>query len=97
MSLWDATRLPLRSGIADVVITNPPYGRQHEASPGLARLYRDLMYQVMRVLAPGGRCVILTGEPAALLEALPRPMKVREKRRLLLRGLPVTAFVIVRS
>jgi 23S rRNA G2445 N2-methylase RlmL len=97
LALWDAARLPLRSGIADAVITNPPYGRQHEATPGLARLYRDLMHQVARVLVPGGRCVILTGEPAALLEALPRPMKVRDKRRLLLRGLPVTAFVMVRG
>jgi 23S rRNA G2445 N2-methylase RlmL len=96
LAQWDARRLPLRNGVADVVITNPPYGRQHEASGDVAGLYRAVMREIARVLAPEGRAVVLTGEPAALQEALPRILNVRTKRRLLLRGLPVTAFVIVR-
>ncbi len=39
LARWDATRLPLRDRCVDVVITNPPYGRQHEALPGIERLY----------------------------------------------------------
>jgi tRNA G10 N-methylase Trm11 len=96
LALWDACHLPLRTGVADIVITNPPYGRQHEALPGLKRLYRDLTSEVARVLAPSGRCVLLTGEPQALLEALPKHLRVRSRRRILLRGLAVTAFAIVR-
>jgi 23S rRNA G2445 N2-methylase RlmL len=95
--LWDALHLPLRSGVADIVVTNPPYGRQHETPHGVEKLYRALAREVARVLAPSGRCVILTGEPQALLEALPRHLRVRSRRRILLRGLPVTAFVIVRE
>jgi len=94
---WDATKLPLRDGSVGVVITNPPYGRQHEAVAGLDRLYRRAMRESARVLRIGGRAVVLTGEPTTLLEALPKSLRVRSKRRLLLRGLPVTAFVIVRE
>ena len=97
LARWDATRLPLRDRCVDVVITNPPYGRQHEALAGIDRLYARAMREAARVLRPDGRCVVLTGEPDVLLRALPPPLRVRSKRRLLLRGLPVTAFVMVRA
>jgi 23S rRNA G2445 N2-methylase RlmL len=97
LARWDATRLPLRDRCVDVVITNPPYGRQHEALPGIERLYARAMREAARVLRPDGRCVVLTGEPDVLLRALPPPLRVRSKRRILLRGLPVTAFVMVRA
>jgi tRNA G10 N-methylase Trm11 len=97
LARWDATRLPLRDRCVDVVITNPPYGRQHEALPGIERLYGRAMREAARVLRPDGRCVVLTGEPDAMLRALPPPLRVRSKRRLLLRGLSVTAFVMVRA
>ena len=94
---WDATCLPLAGALVDVLITNPPYGRKHEALPGLPKLYRQLARECARVLRPGGRAVVLTGEPRELAEALPKALRIHSKRRLLLRGLPVTAFVIVRE
>jgi precorrin-6B methylase 2 len=97
LAVWDALNIPLRTGVADIVITNPPYGRQHEAANGIEKLYRGLAREVASLLAPSGRCVILTGEPQILVEALPKHLRVRSQRRVLLRGLPVTAFVIVRS
>ena len=78
------------------MITNPPYGRQHEAANGLDRLYARSLREAARVLKLGGRCVVLTGEPQVLSRALPTTLRVRAKRRLLLRGLPVVAFVLVR-
>ena len=97
LELWDAARLPLPDASVDAVITNPPYGRQHEAIPGLGKLYRQSMREAARVLRPGGRCIVLTGEPRELSEALPKSLRIRSKRRILLRGLPVMAFAIVRE
>ncbi len=97
LALWDATRLPVRSGSVDAIITNPPYGRQHETASSIERLYRALLRETARVLRPGGRAVVLTGEPEALRRALPGALRVRSRLRLLLRGLPATAFVLARA
>jgi 23S rRNA G2445 N2-methylase RlmL len=96
VACWDATKLPLRDRSVDVIVTNPPYGRRHGEIAGIGSLYRKLAMEFGRVLRPDGRCVVLTGEPEAFVRALPAALKVRQRRRLLLRGLPVTAFVIVR-
>jgi 23S rRNA G2445 N2-methylase RlmL len=96
VACWDATKLPLGDRSVDVIVTNPPYGRRHGEIAGIGSLYRKLAMEFGRVLRPDGRCVVLTGEPEALTRALPAALKVRQRRRLLLRGLPVTAFVIVR-
>lgn len=97
LARWDTMRLPLRDASVDAVITNPPYGRQHEAIPGIERLYSRSLREAARVLRPGGRCVVLTGEPGILTRSMPPSLLVRKKRRLLLRGLAVVAFVLVRA
>jgi tRNA G10 N-methylase Trm11 len=96
LALWDATRLPIRSGSIDALISNPPYGRQHAAPGGTARFYRTVMREAARVLRPTGRCVLLTGDPDALPGAVPAALVLRARHRLLLRGLPATAFVLER-
>lgn len=96
LALWDATRLPVLSGRVDALITNPPYGRQHEPPDGIERLYRGLLREAARVLRPGGRCVVLTGEPAILGRVVPAALRVRSRHRLLVRGLAATAFIMER-
>jgi len=94
---WDATRLPIAGASVDVVVTNPPYGRQHDAEAGLDRLYARSTREIARVLRPGGRCVILTGEADVLKRALPPSLSVKARHRMLLRGLVVVAFVLVKT
>ena len=93
---WDARRLPLRDACVDVIAVNPPYGRTIKAPGGVERLYRAVLQECARVLRPQGRCVVLTGEPEALRKVLPAAFDVVERRRILLRGLAVAAFVLRR-
>lgn len=97
LARWDVMRLPLRDACVDAVVTNPPYGRQHEAVSGLDRLYARSMREAARVLRDGGRCVVLTGEADAFLRAIPPTLAVQAKRRILLRGLPVMAITMLRA
>lgn len=93
----DALRLPLPDASIDAIATNPPYGRRMGEMAGLDRLYARASREMTRVLRPGGRCVVLTGEPDVWQRSIPPALRVRSKRRLLLRGLPVTAFAMVRT
>jgi 23S rRNA G2445 N2-methylase RlmL len=67
---WDARRLPLRAGTIDAVVSNLPFGRQVLAAGEIGVLYRDFAAELARVLAPGGRAVLLTDQAPALLAAL---------------------------
>jgi 23S rRNA G2445 N2-methylase RlmL len=66
---WDAGRLPLPGSSVDYVATNLPWGRQVETEAALRQLYAGVCSEVTRVLAPGGRAVMLTILPELL--ALP--------------------------
>jgi tRNA (guanine6-N2)-methyltransferase len=63
---WDAAQLPLPDDSVDRVVTNMPWGRQVTVDSGLEGLYRGAFYEVLRVLAPGGRVVVLTTLPDLL-------------------------------
>lgn len=60
---WDARRLPLVSKSVPMLATNPPWGRKVAVEAVMARLYARLGAEVARVLAPGGRAVVLTHAP----------------------------------
>jgi 23S rRNA G2445 N2-methylase RlmL len=66
----DAGQLPLAGGAVELVVTNPPWGRQVRAGGLLAgdpaRLWRELR----RVLAPRGRAVVLLHDPGGQLDRL---------------------------
>lgn len=69
---WDARRLPLDARSVTAVVTNPPWGGQIDPGTGLAAFYRDLLAEIKRVLAPGGRAVVLSERRREVEEACAR-------------------------
>lgn len=60
---WDARVLPISSGSVDCVISNLPWGRAVSTESSLSTLYPEISEEIERVLAPGGRTVLLTNLP----------------------------------
>jgi len=69
LARWDATRLPLPDRSVDRLISNPPFGVQLGRPEDIGPLYRRMVPEYHRVLRPGGRAVLLVGDPAPLREA----------------------------
>jgi tRNA G10 N-methylase Trm11 len=93
---WDAQALPLADRSIDVVLTNPPFGKQL-AIPGedADAFYRRLLLEVRRVLTPEGRLVLITSQVQAMQRVLPglRPKLTIESRLpVLVRGQRATIF-----
>jgi tRNA (guanine6-N2)-methyltransferase len=63
LQCWDAQALPLADATRDRVICNLPWGRQVRLEGTHATLYRRIVAEMRRVLAPTGRIVLLTNEP----------------------------------
>jgi len=76
MVVWDAQRLPLRSGIADVVLADLPFGgskKKNHQEPCLSGTaldkslnYKRVMSQAVRVLKCEGRSAVLSSDTKAL-------------------------------
>jgi tRNA (guanine6-N2)-methyltransferase len=93
---WDAQALPLADRSIDVVLTNPPFGKQL-AIPGedSDAFYRRLLLEIRRVLTPEGRLVLITSQTRAMERAVPelRPRLTIESRLpVLVRGQRATIF-----
>src|SRR5262245_52966785 len=65
---WDARRLPLPGGVADRVVSNPPFGKQLASPEEVGPLYRATVREYDRILRPAGRVVLLVSEHEALRE-----------------------------
>lgn len=59
---WDARELPLENDSVNKVATNLPFGKQIGSLKDLKVLYGDLFSELARVVAPGGRIILLSSE-----------------------------------
>ncbi|HMP58447.1 MAG TPA: methyltransferase [Gemmatales bacterium] len=86
---WDATELPLANGSVTCLVSNPPFGKQIGAADELGPFYHELVEEFDRVLAPGGRAVVLVGDDLAFQKPAARRAWMQEERvRLRLLGQP---------
>jgi 23S rRNA G2445 N2-methylase RlmL len=66
LARWDARRLPLADESVDIVVTNPPFGGKiATADPGA--LYAAALAEIVRVLRPDGRLVIIAEDRELLV------------------------------
>jgi tRNA (guanine6-N2)-methyltransferase len=69
---WDARDLPLDAGSVTAAAVNLPFGRQIGSPEENRRLYPAFLREAERVLRPGARLVLLSGDVRALDDALQR-------------------------
>ncbi|MBV8450654.1 MAG: methyltransferase domain-containing protein [Deltaproteobacteria bacterium] len=69
---WNATALPLPDSSITKIITNLPWGIRHGSHEDNRRLYPRLLQEFHRLLQPGGRAVILTGETRLMSDLITR-------------------------
>jgi 23S rRNA G2445 N2-methylase RlmL len=65
---WDAAALPLADHSVTKIVTNLPWGMRFGSHRDNRRLYRRMLAEFRRVIVPGGRIVLLTGERALMRE-----------------------------
>jgi len=63
LQCWDARSLPVADKSGAGVISNLPWGRAVRTPGRLEALYAGIGAEIRRVLAPGGRAVLLTNQP----------------------------------
>lgn len=61
---WNASALPLPDRSVDRVVSNLPWGREVVTSTPVDALYKQIGIEMRRVLAPGGKIILLTNLPA---------------------------------
>lgn len=94
--LWDARCLPLAARSVSQIVTNMPFGKQVGSRDENRHLYPALVSEWARVLCPGGRMVLLTGDFVVLARALKRHEALAVERRLpvVVRGYRATIVVV---
>ncbi len=66
LARWDAAQLPLPPQTVDRILSNPPFGKKLGEPGEIAPLYARMIREYDRVLKPGGRAVLLVGDPGKL-------------------------------
>jgi len=69
---WDAAALPLPDRSIAKIITNLPWGIRHGSHEDNRRLYPRILQEFHRLLQPGGKIVILTGETRLMSDLITR-------------------------
>jgi 23S rRNA G2445 N2-methylase RlmL len=95
LHLWDARKLPVRSGALDVVVSNLPFGEQIGSHADNPELYDRFFRELERTLCPGGRAVLLTSEKELMRQLMHRHVQLLCEREILVGVLGQAARIYV--
>ena len=77
LAQWNAARLPLAAESVDKLVCNMPWGRRIGSYSNNQWLYREFVCDLVRVMKPEGKAVLLTLERRLLTHVLERHTEVR--------------------
>ena len=92
---WDARTLPVRSRSLDAVVCNLPFGEKTGSHTDNPALYSRFFRQLIHVLCPGGRAVLLTSEKKLMHSLLRRHTPLHCEREILVGVLGQAARIYV--
>lgn len=69
---WDARAMPLEDESVDRIVSNPPFGKQLSTPEEIGPLYREVVFEMDRILRGGGKAVLIVADARALREAVQR-------------------------
>jgi tRNA (guanine6-N2)-methyltransferase len=95
---WDAGAIPLGDASVNAIITNLPWGARYGTHGEHRRLYPDWFAEFDRLLAAGGRMVLLTAEWRIMQDMISRG-RIRPEKiiRANILGAPASVYVIRKS
>lgn len=101
VSAGEATSLALADGAAAAVVTNAPFGAQHEPQTGdrpLGEWWREVFAEMARVVRAGGAVVVLHPGGRAFTDALRATQQLRQEQqsKIEVLGRPATVWVLRR-
>jgi len=95
----DARQLPVRTGAVDAIVCNLPWGRRVGSHRSNQHLYPGFLRELVRVLRPGARAVLLTQEKRLIMGLLERHRLLRQvaQYNLSLSGLSPAIYLLERA
>ena len=95
LELWDVSSMPMQDQSVDRLVCNLPFGKRIGSPSENRGLYSSFFREMVRILKPGGKAVLLTSERELMKELVRRYSSIHLKRYLKIDLLGVRAWIYV--
>ncbi|MFC1717448.1 methyltransferase domain-containing protein [Candidatus Poribacteria bacterium] len=95
LELWNVSAMPLPDHSVDRIVCNLPFGKRIGSQTENQRLYSSFFKEMVRVLKPGGKAVLLTSERELMKQLFQQYRSINMRRYLRIDLLGVRAYIYV--